>query len=93
MKPPYLDPTHPHFSTKLYIAVKAWTDLFGDRNTPLPEGNIKDIFIKWLEENNISIRDKDVQISEEEAEEEEFPFFIDEIYDIGILMQPDCMYE
>ena len=90
-----LDRNHPNFSTKLYIAVKAWTDLFGDKNKELPEGSVKDMFLKWLKENNISIRDPNIEITEEEAEKEEFPFFIteDDMYEIGMLMQPDYMYD
>lgn len=90
---PYLDPTHPNFSTELYIAVMAWMDLFSDRNKELQNISVEEMFRAWLSKNNISVRENGVEISEEEMEKEEFPFNIpeDEMYEVGILMQPDYM--
>lgn len=61
MKLPYLDKNHPNFSTQLYIAVSAWTDLFGDENKELPNSvDVREMLEGWLKKKGIEVEEETI---------------------------------
>lgn len=57
--PPYLDKTHPQFAPELYVAVKAWLDIFNGEEVNSNIG-VETKFKKWLKVQNHVSRGKEV---------------------------------
>jgi len=76
---PWLDENNEHFCPKVFIAINAWQDIFGNKDEDRAKINVKERLIKWLKDHDKWINDNYVYLDEQDIE------------DISIIITPDSM--